>query len=98
MSASERQSPGFLLLLVGLLVLAFVPLVVLWSTRLDPAPLGLFVAFVGYFLAVHVYLPYRVHRDATRRGADATLWTIAAFFLPLVGVAAYVVAVIVRDS
>ena len=98
MSASDRQTPGILVLLFALVVLAFVPLAVMWSTRLNPTLLGLFVVFVGYFLAFHVYLPYRVHRDATRRGANATLWTVIAFFLPLIGVAVYFVAVVVRNS
>ena len=98
MSDSDRQTPGFLVLLFGLIVLAFVPLIVLWSMRLSLGQLGLFVGFAGYFLAFHVYAPYRVNRDATRRGANATLWTAVAFFLSFVGVAAYFLAVVVRDS
>ncbi len=98
MSASNRQSPGFVVLLFVLVVLAFVPLAVLWSMRLPPAQLGLFAVFVGYFLAFHVYAPYRVHRDATRRGANATLWTVAAFFLSLVGLAAYFLVVVARGD
>ena len=98
MSASDRQTPGILVLLFGLVVLAFAPLAVLWSTRLDAGYLGLFAVFVGYFLVFHVYAPYRVHRDATRRGANATLWTVVAFFLSVVGLAAYLLLVVVRDS
>ena len=98
MSASDRQTPGILVLLLGLVVLAFAPLTVLWSTRLDPGSLGLFAVFVGYFLAFHVYAPYRVHRDATRRGASATLWTVVAFFLSVVGVGAYYLVVVARDA
>ena len=98
MSASDRQTPGILALLIGLVVLAFVPLAALWVDRLDPGYLGLFGAFVVYFLAFHVYAPYRVHRDATRRGANATLWTVVAFLLSVVGLAAYLLVVVVRDS
>ena len=98
MSASDRQTPGIVVLLFGLVVLAFVPLAVLWASRLGLTTGGLFVAFVGYFLAVHVYAPYRVYRDATRRGANATLWTAVAFFLSLVGLAAYLLVVVVRDD
>lgn len=98
MSASDRQTPGILVLLLGLVVLAFAPLAVLWSARLDAGYLGLFAGFVGYFLAFHVYAPYRVHRDATRRGANATLWTVVAFFLSLVGVGAYYLVVVARDA
>ena len=98
MSDSDRQTPGILVLLLGLVVLAFAPLAVLWSTRLDAGYLGLFVVFAGYFLAFHVYAPYRVHRDAARRGANATLWAAVAFFLSLVGVGAYYLVVVARDA
>jgi hypothetical protein len=100
MTDADRQRPGILLLLLAFVALAFVPLVLLWGTRLSAGPLGgfagvgVFVGFVAYFLVFHVYLPYRVYADARRRGANAPAWTAVAFFLPLLGVVAYFLVVV----
>ena len=98
MTDDDRQRPGILLLLLGFVALAFVPLVFIWGSRLSAGRLAAFVGFVSYFVVFHVYLPYRVHADARRRGANAPAWTAAAFFLPLVGVVVYFLVVVARSD
>ena len=98
MTDADRQRPGILLLLLGFIAFAFVPLVLLWGTRLSAGRLAVFVGFVSYFLVFHVYLPYRVYLDARRRGANAPAWTAAAFFLPLLGAAVYFLVVVARSD
>jgi hypothetical protein len=84
----STRSP--ILVLAGLLVVAFVPLLVMWVAVGGTELLGYFVGFALYFLVFHVALPVKVFVDARPYGRDrAMLWTAAAFFVPLVGAALY---------
>ncbi|MFB6092899.1 MAG: PLDc N-terminal domain-containing protein [Haloquadratum sp.] len=85
---ATTRSP--LVVLGGLVAVAFLPLLAMWIAVTDA---GTFVSFAGvglYFLFAHVALPGWVYLDATGRGSDhAVPWTATAFLLPVVGVVAY---------
>jgi hypothetical protein len=85
----STRSP--IVVLAGLVVVAAVPLVVMWAAVGGLELLGYLVGFAVYFLAVHVFVPARVYLDAVHRGRNGALtWTAVAFLLPLVGAALYV--------
>ena len=74
----------------GLVAVAFVPLFAMWLVVADAGTLAYFFGFALYFLVAHVALPGWVYLDANGRGSDASLtWTGIAFFVPVVGFAAY---------
>jgi hypothetical protein len=84
----STRSP--IVVLVGLLVVAFVPLLVMWAVIADVELLGYFLGFALYFVVFHVALPARVYLDAIPLGRDkALLWTALAFVVPLLGAALY---------
>ena len=87
---ADRQVPGILVLLLALLAIAGGALVILWVYVFDIASLLSLLVVVVYFLAVHVYLPFRVYVDARNRGSTAAAaWAAVAFFIPLLGTAIY---------
>jgi hypothetical protein len=84
----STRSP--ILLLAGLIAVAFVPLLVMWVVVGGTELLGYFVGFAVYFLVFHVALPAKVFLDARPHGRDrALLWTALAFVVPLLGAALY---------
>jgi hypothetical protein len=89
---ATTRSP--VLILVGLVVAAFVPLAIMWAVVGGFELLGYLVAFAFYFLVFHVAVPAWVYGDATARGSDSVIaWTVFAFLVPLVGVAVYALVV-----
>lgn len=85
--------PGFLLLILALVGITFVPLAVLWVTRFGVAPVA---AVVGGFLLLQVALPAWTYRDARPRGSGtAARWAAVVFLLPAVGIALYL---LVREA
>ncbi|MDR9412471.1 MAG: hypothetical protein RI544_05205 [Haloquadratum sp.] len=86
---ARTRSPA--LLLVGLVLLLFVPMVVMWAVAGPGELLGRFLLFGVYFLVGHVAVPGWVYLDATRR-ADRwrTLFTAVAFLVPVAGPVSYV--------
>jgi hypothetical protein len=87
---AQTRSPA--LLLVGLVLLVFVPMVVMWIVVGAGDLLVPFFAFSVYFLIGHVLVPGWIYLDATRR-ADRwrTLFTAVAFFIPIAGPLSYLV-------
>ncbi|MFC6826981.1 PLDc N-terminal domain-containing protein [Halopelagius fulvigenes] len=85
---ATTRSP--ILILVGLVAAAFVPLAVMWAAVGGVEGVAYLLGFAVYFLVFHVALPGRVYFDARERGSNSVLaWTALAFFLPLVGAALY---------
>ena len=85
---ATTRSP--LVLLGGLVAVAFVPLFAMWLVIADVGRLVYFFAFALYFIVAHVVLPGWVYLDANGRGSDAPLtWTGITFLLPFVGFVAY---------
>ena len=62
---ARTRSPA--LLLVGLVLLLFVPMAVMWAVAGPGELLGRFLLFGVYFLVGHVAVPGWVYLDATRR-------------------------------
>jgi hypothetical protein len=85
---ATTRSP--IVVLGGMVAVAFLPLLVMWVAISDLGTFAYFLGFAVYFLVAHVALPGWVYLDATGRGSDAaTPWTVLCFFVPIVGVAAY---------
>jgi hypothetical protein len=85
---ATTRSP--LIVLGGLVAVAFLPLLVMWIVVTDVGTFAYFAGFALYFLVAHVALPGWVYLDATGRGSDAALaWTVLCFFLPFVGFVVY---------
>ncbi|MFB6250644.1 MAG: PLDc N-terminal domain-containing protein [Halobellus sp.] len=85
---ATTRSP--LVLLGGLVTVAFIPLFAMWLVVADLGTLAYFFSFALYFLIAHVALPGWVYLDANGRGSDAPLtWTGITFLLPFVGFVAY---------
>jgi high-affinity Fe2+/Pb2+ permease len=79
-----------LVVLGGLVAVAFLPLVIMWVAISDIGTFAYFLGFAIYFLVAHVALPGWVYLDATGRGSDsATAWTGLSFLVPFLGFAAY---------
>ncbi|PNW65311.1 UNVERIFIED_CONTAM: hypothetical protein BEN50_23670 [Euhalothece sp. KZN 001] len=87
---ARTRSPA--LLLMGLVLLLFVPMVAMWVAAGPGELLGPFLLFTVYFLVGHVAVPGWVYRDATRR-ADRwrTLFTAIAFLIPIAGPVGYLI-------
>ena len=87
---AQTRSPA--LLLVGLVLLLFLPMVAMWAIAGPGDLLGPFLLFGVYFLVGHVAVPGWVYLDATRR-ADRwrTLFTAVAFFIPIAGPVGYLI-------
>ena len=84
----STRSP--IVVLAALLVVAFVPLLVMWVVIADAGLLGYFVGFALYFVVFHVALPARVYLDAVPLGREKALaWTVFAFVVPFLGAALY---------
>ncbi|RLM56721.1 hypothetical protein DVK02_09535 [Halobellus sp. Atlit-31R] len=87
---ATTRSP--IVVLGGLVAVAFLPLLVMWILVTDVGTLAYFVGFALYFLVAHVVLPGWVYLDATGRGSGAVIsWTALCFFVPFVGFLAYYV-------
>ncbi|MGQ4556364.1 PLDc N-terminal domain-containing protein [Halobellus sp. GM3] len=85
---ATTRSP--LVVLGGLVAVAFLPLVVMWIVVTDVVTFAYFAGFALYFLLAHVALPAWVYLDATGRGSDSAVgWTALSFLLPFVGFVAY---------
>jgi hypothetical protein len=85
---ATTRSP--LVVLGGLVILALLPLLVMWIAVTDAVTFAYFAAFALYFLVAHVALPAWVYIDATGRGSDsATGWTALCFLVPFVGFVVY---------
>ncbi|SFR35131.1 Phospholipase_D-nuclease N-terminal [Halogeometricum rufum] len=79
-----------LVILAGLVLVAFVPLAVMWVTVAGWGGLGYLLGFAVYFLVFHVLVPARVYVHARDRGSNSKLaWTALAFVLPILGAALY---------
>jgi len=79
-----------LVVLGGLVAVAFLPLLVMWVAVSDVGTFAYFFGFAIYFLVAHIALPGWVYLDATGRGSDsATAWTGLCFLVPVVGVVLY---------
>jgi hypothetical protein len=79
-----------MLLLVGLVAAAFVPLAVMWAAVGGFEAVGYLLAFAAYFLVFHVALPGYVYADARARGSDAVVaWTALTFLVPPLAAAVY---------
>ncbi|CQR49316.1 MULTISPECIES: ATPase [Haloferax] len=93
-SGTTTRAPA--IIFAALILVVFGLLAAMWASVRGGDLLPYILGFAVYFLAVHVYLPYRVHKDATLKGRNATFWAVLAFLVPLVGAALYfVVAVVV---
>ena len=78
------------MVIFGALMLAvFGLLAAMWASVRGGDLLPYILGFAVYFLAFHIYLPYRVHKDATFKARNATFWAAFAFFVPLLGAATY---------
>ncbi|WP_311170359.1 PLDc N-terminal domain-containing protein [Halobellus ordinarius] len=87
---ATTRSP--IVVLGGLLLVAFLPLIVMWIVVTDVGTFAYFAGFALYFLIAHVGLPGWVYLDATGRGSDSAVgWTALSFLLPVVGFIAYYV-------
>ncbi|ELZ57978.1 MULTISPECIES: hypothetical protein [unclassified Haloferax] len=95
MSDSGTTTRAPVIIFAALILVVFGLLAVMWASVRGGDLLPYILGFAVYFLAFHVYLPYRVHKDATLKGRNATFWAVLAFLLPLVGAALYFVAVVV---
>ena len=85
---ATTRSP--LVVLGGLVAVAFLPLLVMWIVVTDVGTFAYFAGFALYFLVAHVALPGWVYIDATGRGSESAVgWTGICFFLPFVGFVAY---------
>ncbi|ADQ68499.1 hypothetical protein C499_08442 [Halogeometricum borinquense DSM 11551] len=85
---ATTRSP--LAVLAGLVLVAFIPLVVMWVTVMGWDNLGYLLYFAIYFVVIHILLPSRVYIHARDHGSNAKLaWTALAFFIPLVGALVY---------
>ncbi|MBS8118689.1 ATPase [Haloferax volcanii] len=99
MSDSGTTTRAPVIIFAALILVVFGLLAVMWASVRGGHLLPHILGFAVYFLAFHVYLPYRVHKDATLKGRNATFWAVIAFLLPLVGAALYfVVAVVGHDA
>lgn len=92
-SGTTTRAPA--IIFAALILVVFGLLAVMWASVRGGDLLPYILGFAVYFLAFHVYLPYRVHRDATLKGRNATFWAVVAFLLPLVGAALYLVVAVV---
>ncbi|MFC7204951.1 ATPase [Haloferax namakaokahaiae] len=88
-SGTTTRAPIFIF--AALMLVVFALLVAMWASVNGGAYVPYLIGFGVYFLVFHVYLPYRVHRDATFKERNATLWVAVAFFIPLLGAALYFV-------
>ncbi|WP_144904792.1 PLDc N-terminal domain-containing protein [Halobellus captivus] len=78
------------IVLMGLIAVAFLPLLVMWVAVTDVGTFAYFAGFALYFLVAHLALPGWVYLDATGRGSDSAIgWTAFNFFVPFVGFVAY---------
>ncbi|SFF78373.1 Phospholipase_D-nuclease N-terminal [Halopelagius inordinatus] len=85
---ATTRSP--ILILVGLVAAAFVPLAAMWAVVGDVELLAYFLGFAVYFLVFHVAVPGHVYFDSRARGSNSVLaWTALSFLLPVVGAAVY---------
>lgn len=85
---ATTRSP--ILLLVGLVAAAFVPLAVMWAVVGGFELLGYLLGFAVYFLVFHVAVPGHVYFDSRARGSNSVLaWTVLSFLVPVVGAAVY---------
>jgi len=51
-----------------------------------------FLALLGLIgLAIYIYILVWIHKDASKRGMNAALWTVLAFFFPLLGLLLYLI-------
>jgi len=79
-----------LVVLGGLVAVAFLPLFVMWVAISDVGTFAYFVGFAIYFLVAHVALPGWVYLDATGRGSgSAAAWSGLCFLVPFVGFVVY---------
>ncbi|MFA1609731.1 PLDc N-terminal domain-containing protein [Halobellus rubicundus] len=85
---ATTRSP--LVVLGGLVAVAFVPLFVMWLVIADLGTLAYFFGFAVYFLVAHIALPGWVYLDANGRESGSPLgWTALAFLLPFLGFVIY---------
>ena len=85
---ATTRSP--IVVLVGLVAVAFLPLLAMWFFITDIGTFAYFAGFGLYFLVVHLALPGWVYIDATGRGSDSPIgWTVMAFFVPVIGFLVY---------
>ncbi|KAB1192756.1 ATPase [Haloferax sp. MBLA0076] len=91
MSDSGTRTRAPIFIFIALMLAVFGLLAVMWASVSGGDLLPYIFGFAVYFLVFHVYLPYRVHKDATFKGRNATFWAAFAFFAPLLGAALYFV-------
>ncbi|AFK17889.1 ATPase [Haloferax mediterranei ATCC 33500] len=91
MSDSGTRTRAPILIFAALIFAVFGLLAAMWASVRGGDFLPYILGFVVYFLAFHIYLPYRVHKDATFKGRNATFWAAVAFFVPLLGPVLYFV-------
>ncbi|WP_416838306.1 PLDc N-terminal domain-containing protein [Haloferax sp. DFSO52] len=91
MSDSGTRTRAPVVIFAALMLAVFGLLAVMWASVSGGNLLPYIFGFALYFLVFHVYLPYRVHKDATLKGRSATFWAALAFFVPLIGAAIYFV-------
>lgn len=85
---ATTRSPLFVL--AGLVLVAFVPLLVMWVSVAGWEGIGYLLGFAVYFLVFHVVVPAAVYVHARDNGSNAKLaWTALAFVLPILGAAIY---------
>ncbi|KAB1197579.1 MULTISPECIES: ATPase [Haloferax] len=91
MSDQGTRTRAPVVIFAALMLTVFGLLAVMWASVRGGDLLPYILGFAVYFLVFHIYLPYRVHKDATFKGRNATFWAALAFFVPLVGAAIYFV-------
>ncbi|KAB1187012.1 MULTISPECIES: ATPase [Haloferax] len=91
MSDSGTRTRAPIFIFAALMLAVFGLLAVMWASVSGGDLLPYILGFAVYFLVFHIYLPYRVHKDATFKGRNATFWAAFAFFVPLLGAALYFV-------
>ncbi|UVE51310.1 PLDc N-terminal domain-containing protein [Haloferax larsenii] len=89
MSDSGTRTRAPILIFAALMLAVFGLLAAMWASVRGGDLLPYILGFAVYFLAFHIYLPYRVHKDATFKARNATFWAALAFFVPLLGPALY---------
>ncbi|WP_410765996.1 PLDc N-terminal domain-containing protein [Haloferax sp. DFSO60] len=89
MSDSGNTTRAPIFIFAALMLAVFALLVAMWASVSGGAFIPYIIGFGVYFLVFHVYLPYRVHRDATFKERNATVWAAIAFFIPILGAALY---------
>ena len=91
MSDSGTRTRAPIFIFAALMLAVFGLLAAMWASVSGGDLLPYILGFAVYFLVFHIYLPYRVHRDATFKKRNATFWAAFAFFVPLLGAVLYFV-------